>query len=200
MCVLLTWFWGMCNVLIFALCSVQLPQQQNSFDCGLFLLHYVERFLKDAPLSFSPFKISKFSSFVSGSYLSPISVASHFALCHGFYASLWAVQVTGLGIEWKYVSKLQMHLKNVFWIFMLTRCYRAIRHKTHALVGTVRSWFWPAVLLSFQKSERAFLHLSETLSRKCFCSLPFLFLWRGEKSDFCCSIWFDLWRPNQTEP
>ncbi|KAI8548395.1 hypothetical protein RHMOL_Rhmol07G0270800 [Rhododendron molle] len=40
-----------------------LPQQQNSFDCGLFLLHYVERFLKDAPLSFSPFKISKFSSF-----------------------------------------------------------------------------------------------------------------------------------------
>ncbi|KAG5541882.1 hypothetical protein RHGRI_021650 [Rhododendron griersonianum] len=61
-------FGGMCNVLIFALCSVQLPQQQNSFDCGLFLLHYVERFLKDAPLSFSPFKISKFSSFLNGDW------------------------------------------------------------------------------------------------------------------------------------
>ncbi|KAF7138762.1 hypothetical protein RHSIM_Rhsim07G0211800 [Rhododendron simsii] len=45
-----------------------LPQQQNSFDCGLFLLHYVECFLKDAPLSFSPFKISKFSSFLNGDW------------------------------------------------------------------------------------------------------------------------------------
>ncbi|XP_058223268.1 probable ubiquitin-like-specific protease 2B [Rhododendron vialii] len=47
---------------------LELPQQQNSFDCGLFLLHYVERFLKDAPLSFSPFKISKFSSFLNGDW------------------------------------------------------------------------------------------------------------------------------------
>ncbi|THG11679.1 hypothetical protein TEA_016047 [Camellia sinensis var. sinensis] len=41
-----------------------LPQQQNSFDCGLFLLHYVERFLDEAPLNFSPFKITKFSNFL----------------------------------------------------------------------------------------------------------------------------------------
>jgi len=47
---------------------LELPQQQNSFDCGLFLLHYVERFLKDAPRSFSPFKISKFSSFLNGDW------------------------------------------------------------------------------------------------------------------------------------
>ncbi|KAI8008241.1 Protein TOPLESS [Camellia lanceoleosa] len=41
----------------------KLPQQQNSFECGLFLLHYVEWFLDEAPLNFSPFKITKFSNF-----------------------------------------------------------------------------------------------------------------------------------------
>ncbi|KAF5942693.1 hypothetical protein HYC85_020335 [Camellia sinensis] len=44
---------------------LELPQQQNSFDCGLFLLHYVERFLDEAPLNFSPFKITKFSNFLN---------------------------------------------------------------------------------------------------------------------------------------
>ena len=44
---------------------IQLPQQENSFDCGLFLLHYVECFLNEAPSSFSPFKIMEFSNFVS---------------------------------------------------------------------------------------------------------------------------------------
>lgn len=44
---------------------LQLPQQENSFDCGLFLLHYVELFLEEAPVNFNPFKISKFSTFVS---------------------------------------------------------------------------------------------------------------------------------------
>lgn len=44
---------------------VQLPQQQNSFDCGLFLLHYAELFLEEAPLNFNPFKITKLSKFVS---------------------------------------------------------------------------------------------------------------------------------------
>lgn len=43
----------------------QLPQQENSFDCGLFLLHYLELFLAEAPVDFSPFKIIKCSKFVS---------------------------------------------------------------------------------------------------------------------------------------
>ncbi|XP_058093238.1 probable ubiquitin-like-specific protease 2B isoform X6 [Magnolia sinica] len=42
---------------------LELPQQENSFDCGLFLLHYVELFLEEAPVNFSPFKITKFSNF-----------------------------------------------------------------------------------------------------------------------------------------
>ncbi|CAM8937677.1 unnamed protein product [Rhodiola kirilowii] len=34
--------------------SLEVPQQQNSFDCGLFLLHFVERFLEHASFSFDP--------------------------------------------------------------------------------------------------------------------------------------------------
>lgn len=37
--------------------SLELPQQQNSYDCGLFLLHYVEKFLEEDPVNISPFKI-----------------------------------------------------------------------------------------------------------------------------------------------
>ncbi|KAG4389447.1 hypothetical protein GLYMA_06G095600v4 [Glycine max] len=40
-----------------------LPQQENSYDCGLFLLHYLELFLAEAPLNFNPFKLTKFSNF-----------------------------------------------------------------------------------------------------------------------------------------
>ncbi|KAG6767495.1 hypothetical protein POTOM_028700 [Populus tomentosa] len=29
---------------------LELPQQENSYDCGLFVLHYVERFLEEAPI------------------------------------------------------------------------------------------------------------------------------------------------------
>ena len=43
----------------------QLPQQENSYDCGLFLLHYLELFLAEAPQNFSPFKIYNASNFVS---------------------------------------------------------------------------------------------------------------------------------------
>ncbi|KAK4271319.1 hypothetical protein QN277_020030 [Acacia crassicarpa] len=41
--------------------SLELPQQENLYDCGLFLLHYVERFLNEAPVNFNPFNITKFS-------------------------------------------------------------------------------------------------------------------------------------------
>ncbi|KAJ6809375.1 putative ubiquitin-like-specific protease 2B [Iris pallida] len=50
---------------------LELPQQENSFDCGLFLLHYVELFLEEAPLNFSPFKITKFSKFLTVDWFSP---------------------------------------------------------------------------------------------------------------------------------
>ncbi|CAI8597818.1 unnamed protein product [Vicia faba] len=42
-----------------------LPQQDNSYDCGLFLLHYLELFLAEAPLTFNPFKLTKFSNFLN---------------------------------------------------------------------------------------------------------------------------------------
>ncbi|KAH1156504.1 hypothetical protein AAZX31_18G260600 [Glycine max] len=40
---------------------LELPQQQNAYDCGIFLLHYVERFLEQAPINFNRSLISKFS-------------------------------------------------------------------------------------------------------------------------------------------
>ncbi|XP_058081751.1 probable ubiquitin-like-specific protease 2B isoform X2 [Magnolia sinica] len=55
---------------------LELPQQENSFDCGLFLLHYVELFLEEAPLNFSPFKITKFSNFLNADWFPPFE-ASH---------------------------------------------------------------------------------------------------------------------------
>ncbi|XP_071677588.1 uncharacterized protein [Lolium perenne] len=51
--------------------SLELPQQDNSFDCGLFLLHYVELFLMDAPSSFNPLKIDVFSTFLSDDWFAP---------------------------------------------------------------------------------------------------------------------------------
>nr|XP_010932675.1 probable ubiquitin-like-specific protease 2B isoform X2 [Elaeis guineensis] len=52
--------------------SLELPQQENSFDCGLFVLQYVELFLEEAPSNFSPFKITKFSSFLGADWFSPV--------------------------------------------------------------------------------------------------------------------------------
>ncbi|KAK9070300.1 hypothetical protein SSX86_010700 [Deinandra increscens subsp. villosa] len=51
--------------------SLELPQQQNLFDCGLFLLHYVELFLEQAPLQFNPFKISQSFSFLNVDWFPP---------------------------------------------------------------------------------------------------------------------------------
>ncbi|KAJ4832833.1 hypothetical protein Tsubulata_001914 [Turnera subulata] len=51
--------------------SLELPQQENSFDCGLFLLHYLELFLVDAPLNFSPFTIDEFSKFLNTDWFPP---------------------------------------------------------------------------------------------------------------------------------
>ncbi|GLT68550.1 hypothetical protein SLA2020_407700 [Shorea laevis] len=55
---------------------VELPQQENSFDCGLFLLHYVELFIQDAPTNFNPLKISKFSNFLTRNWFPPVEASS----------------------------------------------------------------------------------------------------------------------------
>ncbi|GKV02324.1 hypothetical protein SLEP1_g14778 [Rubroshorea leprosula] len=55
---------------------LELPQQENSFDCGLFLLHYVELFIHDAPTNFSPLKISKFSNFLTRNWFPPVEASS----------------------------------------------------------------------------------------------------------------------------
>ncbi|CAI9291717.1 unnamed protein product [Lactuca saligna] len=51
--------------------SLELPQQPNSFDCGLFLLHYVELFLEQAPINFNPFKITKSVHFLNTDWFPP---------------------------------------------------------------------------------------------------------------------------------
>ncbi|VFQ79846.1 unnamed protein product [Cuscuta campestris] len=45
--------------------SLEVPQQQNLCDCGLFLLHYVECFLEEDPADINPFSITKSSHFLS---------------------------------------------------------------------------------------------------------------------------------------
>lgn len=51
--------------------TLELPQQENLYDCGLFLLHYLELFLNEAPVNFSPFKLSKFSNFLNSDWFPP---------------------------------------------------------------------------------------------------------------------------------
>ncbi|KAF7817030.1 putative ubiquitin-like-specific protease 2B [Senna tora] len=48
-----------------------LPQQENSYDCGLFLLHYLELFLAEAPENFNPLKLTKFSNFLNVDWFLP---------------------------------------------------------------------------------------------------------------------------------
>ncbi|GJN22738.1 hypothetical protein PR202_gb10333 [Eleusine coracana subsp. coracana] len=64
---------GIGSVLFYLL---QLPQQDNSFDCGLFLLHYVEQFFMDVPSNFNPLKIDVFSGFLGEDWFPPAE-ASH---------------------------------------------------------------------------------------------------------------------------
>ncbi|XP_059653242.1 probable ubiquitin-like-specific protease 2B isoform X2 [Cornus florida] len=55
--------------------SLELPQQENCFDCGLFLLHYVELFLEQAPVDFRLFSNKKFSHFLSKDWFPPAEVS-----------------------------------------------------------------------------------------------------------------------------
>lgn len=54
---------------------LELPQQQNSFDCGLFLLHYVELFLKEALSNFNPLKKKQVSNFLNRNWFPPAEVS-----------------------------------------------------------------------------------------------------------------------------
>ncbi|XP_021740355.1 probable ubiquitin-like-specific protease 2B isoform X3 [Chenopodium quinoa] len=51
--------------------SLELPQQENCSDCGLFLLHYAELFIAEAPHNFSPFQINKFENFLKPDWFMP---------------------------------------------------------------------------------------------------------------------------------
>ncbi|PPD68119.1 hypothetical protein GOBAR_DD35005 [Gossypium barbadense] len=46
------------NFLHLQFVQLEVPQQENSFDCGLFLLHYMELFLLQASPDFCPFKLN----------------------------------------------------------------------------------------------------------------------------------------------
>ncbi|XP_070055995.1 probable ubiquitin-like-specific protease 2B isoform X4 [Nicotiana tomentosiformis] len=52
--------------------SLELPQQQNLSDCGLFLLHYVEHFLAEDPACISPYRIKNYhNEFLSVNWFQP---------------------------------------------------------------------------------------------------------------------------------
>ncbi|GMH17396.1 hypothetical protein Nepgr_019237 [Nepenthes gracilis] len=55
--------------------SLELPQQENCYDCGLFLLHYVELFVAGAPANFNPFRIKKYSNFLNVDWFMPAEVS-----------------------------------------------------------------------------------------------------------------------------
>ncbi|KAL3634050.1 hypothetical protein CASFOL_021104 [Castilleja foliolosa] len=50
---------------------LELPQQQNLYDCGLFLLHYVELFLEEVPANFSIYQIASSSKFLQPDWFPP---------------------------------------------------------------------------------------------------------------------------------
>ncbi|XP_021321808.1 ubiquitin-like-specific protease 1D [Sorghum bicolor] len=41
--------------------TVQVPQQNNTYDCGIFMLYYIEQFIKEAPARFTADKLDMFS-------------------------------------------------------------------------------------------------------------------------------------------
>ncbi|XP_063935528.1 probable ubiquitin-like-specific protease 2A isoform X2 [Daucus carota subsp. sativus] len=55
--------------------DLKVPQQENLFDCGLFLLHYAELFIGEVPENFNPFRIGS-STFLSEHWFSPAEASS----------------------------------------------------------------------------------------------------------------------------
>nr|KAJ0187446.1 hypothetical protein LSAT_V11C900488950 [Lactuca sativa] len=68
--------------------SLELPQQPNSFDCGLFLLHYVELFLEQAPINFNPFKITKSVHFLNTDWFPPADASLKRVVIHSLVYDL----------------------------------------------------------------------------------------------------------------
>lgn len=60
--------------------DLELPQQENSFDCGLFLLHYAELFMENAPANFNPSRISKSNDFLRKDWFAPAEASLKRAL------------------------------------------------------------------------------------------------------------------------
>ncbi|XP_047972797.1 probable ubiquitin-like-specific protease 2B isoform X4 [Salvia hispanica] len=50
---------------------LEVPQQQNLYDCGLFLLHYVELFLEEVPTNFNIYKITQSLNFLQEDWFPP---------------------------------------------------------------------------------------------------------------------------------
>lgn len=54
---------------------LELPQQENSYDCGIFLLHYAELFLEHAPACLNPFKKNELSNFLNKDWFAPVEAS-----------------------------------------------------------------------------------------------------------------------------
>ncbi|KAG5114031.1 hypothetical protein JHK82_037300 [Glycine max] len=83
--------------------SLELPQQENLYDCGLFLLHYVERFLEEAPINFNPFMITKSSIFF------------HFNFSSGIIAVVSCIQLNSNWFPPLEVSLKRSHIQSVIY-------------------------------------------------------------------------------------
>ncbi|KAL2513549.1 putative ubiquitin-like-specific protease 2A [Forsythia ovata] len=55
--------------------ALELPQQENLFDCGLFLLHYAELFLEQVPSNFSLTALTKCPNFLKKNWFPPDEVS-----------------------------------------------------------------------------------------------------------------------------
>ncbi|KAG9156309.1 hypothetical protein Leryth_009179 [Lithospermum erythrorhizon] len=71
--------------------SLELPQQQNSFDCGLFLLHYVELFLEMTSVNSNAFNLVEPSNFPQKNWFPPAEASEKRVrirkLIHGIFES-----------------------------------------------------------------------------------------------------------------
>lgn len=59
-----------------AFISLEVPQQNNYHDCGLFLLHYVEMFLRQVPTTFSLPQLANTAYFLTNDWFVPAEASS----------------------------------------------------------------------------------------------------------------------------
>ncbi|KAL0812908.1 hypothetical protein Bca101_069351 [Brassica carinata] len=92
--------------------SLELPQQENSYDCGLFLLHYLELFLAEAPQNFSPFKIYNASNFLYLNWFPPAEASLKRTLIEKLIFELLENRSREVNSEQNQSCKSQMPLNN----------------------------------------------------------------------------------------